>query len=83
MPIPLLYQYNYRTPVCLYDGETKTVSSSGCGATVASMLIAYGAQDYDQTPYTLFYDAVTEGWYHGDGLGYDAIQAMLSRYGIR
>ena len=83
MPIPLLYQYEYKTPVCLYADETKTVSSSGCSAAVASMLIAYDRQNYDQTPYTLFYDAVAGGWYHGNGLHYDAIQAMLSRYGIR
>ena len=82
MPIPLIYQYDYRKMVCSLDGVTKSVASSGCGAAAASMLIAYIRRNYDQTPYTLFYWAVEQGWYYGDGLHYEAIRKMLSNYGV-
>lgn len=82
MPIPLIYQYDYRKMVCSLYGSTKSVASSGCGAAAASMLIAYIRQNYDQTPYTLFYWAVDQGWYHGDGLHYEAIRKLLSNYGV-
>lgn len=82
MPIPLIYQYDYRKMVCSLDGGTKSVASSGCGAAAASMLIAYIRQNFDQTPYTLFYWAVDQGWYYGDGLHYEAIRDMLSDYGV-
>ncbi len=82
MPIPLLYQFNYTTPVCKFDGESKSVASSGCGATAASMVIAYICKDYNQTPYTLFYEAAAHGRYRGGGLDYATIQDMLTSRGI-
>lgn len=82
MPIPLLFQFNYKTPVCRIGDESKSVATSGCGATAASMVIAYIRQDYNQTPYTLFYKAAENGWYRGDGLGYESIRHMLSSYGV-
>lgn len=82
MPIPLLYQYDYKKTVCYVEGDSKSVSSSGCGAASASMLIAYIRRNYDQTPYTLFYWAADNGWYRGDGLDYDGIRRMLSNHGV-
>ena len=82
MSIPLIYQYDYRKMVCSLYGVNKSVASSGCGAAAASMLIAYIRQNYNQTPYTLFYWAVDQGWYHGDGLHYEAIRKLLSNYGV-
>lgn len=82
MPIPQLYQYDYRKSVCIADGLYKSVATSGCGATAASMLIAYIAQNYDQTPYTLFYWAASHGYYVGNGLSIECVQKMLSSYGV-
>ena len=82
MAIPQIYQYDYGWAVCLVDGKNKSVASSGCGATSASMLIAYIAKNYDQTPYTLFYWAARNGRYRGDGLDFATVKQMLSNYGI-
>lgn len=82
MPIPLLYQFDYRKSVCRVDGDSKSVASSGCGAAAASMLIAYVRQDYNQTPYTLFYWAAEHGRYRGDGLDYEGIRTMLINHGV-
>lgn len=82
MPIPRLYQYDYRTVVCSVDGESKTVSTSGCGAASASMVIAYVRENYNQTPYSLFYWAAEHGHYYGSGFSYSAVQSMLTKYGV-
>lgn len=82
MAIPLIYQYDYSRDVCEVDGDGRSVASSGCGATAASMIIAYVTGNCDQTPYTLFYWAAKNGQYFGDGLDYDSVRSMLSRYGV-
>lgn len=82
MPVPLLYQYDYRNPVCSMWGEAKSVASSGCGAAAASMVIAYVCGNYDQTPYTLFRAAADDGRYRGNGLSYETVRGLLSDYGV-
>lgn len=83
MAIPQLYQGDYRLPVCRCMGENKSVATSGCGATAASMLIAYVTGNTDQTPYTLFYWAAEHGNYHGDGLSFSTVRKLLSNHGVR
>ncbi len=58
MPIPRLYQFNYTTAVCYSGSSERSAESSGCGATVVSMIDAYINGNYDQTPYPVLYDAV-------------------------
>lgn len=82
MAIPQLYQGDYRLPVCICMGENKSVATSGCGATAASMLIAYVTGNTDQTPYTLFYWAAEHGKYHGDGLSFSTVRKLLSNHGV-
>jgi len=83
MDIPVLYQYNYKKTVCTINGKSKSVSTSGCGATSASMVIAYLTGNTTQTPYTLFKWAYDHGYYHGDGLDHDAVSKLCSNYGVR
>ena len=83
MDIPVLYQYNYKKTVCTIDGKAKSVSTSGCGATSASMVIAYLTGNTMQTPYTLFKWAYDHGYYSGDGLGHDAVSRLCSNYDVR
>ena len=83
MKIPVLYQYNYKKTVCTINGSAKSVSTSGCGATSASMVIAYLTGNTTQTPYTLFKWAYDTGRYHGDGLDHDTVSKMCSNYGVR
>lgn len=82
MAIPQLYQGDYRLPVCRYRGTNKSVATSGCGATAASMLIAYVTENTDQTPYTLFYWAAEHGKYRGDGLSFSTVRQLLSNHGV-
>ena len=83
MKIPVLYQYNYKKTVCTINGSAKSVSTSGCGATSASMAIAYLTGNTTQTPYTLFKWAYDTGRYHGDGLDHDTVSKMCSNYGVK
>ena len=82
MPIPMLYQYNYTTTVCTCNGRPRTAKSSGCGATVVSMLDAYINGNYDQTPYTVLYDAAESGMYAGKGLDYYVVKRLVEKRGI-
>lgn len=54
LPIPQLYQHDYKKVVCVYNGIKRSVSTSGCGATCLSMLIAYETGYTYQSPYTVF-----------------------------
>lgn len=82
MNIPVLYQFNYRRTICTVDGIPRTVASSGCGATSASMVIAYLTGDMTQTPYSLLMWTYNHGYYTGDGLGHGAISRICSLYGV-
>ena len=82
MPIPILYQTDYPTIVCTIRGLPRSVASSGCGATSASMIIAYLTGNTEQTPYTLFYEAVQTGRYQGAGLDHNTLIWLLNKYGV-
>lgn len=82
MKIPKLYQFDYRKTVCTIDGERKSVSTSGCGATSMSMVIRYLTGDTSQNPYTLFKWAYQNDYYSGDGLSHSAVSAMGKLYGV-
>lgn len=83
MLIPMLFQRDYRETVCLYNGQARSVSTSGCGAVGVSMVIAYLTGDVEQNPYTLFCQAVDEGRYHGRGLSHATLSRLLDDYGVK
>lgn len=82
MPIPPLYQRDYKTPVANLKGRDISVWTSGCGAAVVSMVVSYMTGASDQTPYTLFRWAVEKGLYKGSGLDHSALTWMAEMYGI-
>ncbi len=82
MKIRALYQFDYKKVVCVIDGEKKSVSSSGCGATSMCMAIHYLTGNTAPTPYTLFKWAYDNGHYSGNGLGHGAVSAMGELYGV-
>lgn len=82
LPIPRLYQRDYRQTVCYWNGDAKSVASSGCGATSVSMVIAYLTGNIEQNPYTLFRMAVKSGQYYGDGLGHHTLSMLAAEYGV-
>lgn len=82
MKIPKIYQFDYKKTVCKVDGENKSASTSGCGATSMCMVIHYLTGNKSPTPYTLFKWAYEHGHYSGDGLGHGAVDAMGKLYGV-
>jgi len=82
MAIPQLFQFNYRTTICRYDGIPRSVSTSGCNVTCLSMVIAYLTGDSVQNPQVLFKWAVKNGLYHGDGLGHDQMSKIAAQYDV-
>ena len=82
MPIPQIYQYNYTTTVCFSGNSERSARTSGCGATVVSMIDAYINGNYDQTPYTVLYDAAESGTYAGKGLDYYTVLALVKARGV-
>lgn len=82
MAIPMLFQGDYRTVVCYFDGTARSVASSGCGAASMSMVIAYLTGNTEQNPYRLFCQAVDEGRYHGNGLSHATLSHFAREYGV-
>ena len=82
MAIPLLLQYDYDRTVLYYNGQAKSVATSGCGAASVSMVIAYLTGDTDQNPYSLFCKAVDAGRYHGSGLSHETLSWLAGSYGV-
>ena len=83
MDIPVYYQTDYPQTICVIDGLPRSVESSGCGATCASMVIAYFTGDTVQNPYTIFCEAVDASYYNGAGFSHEAISWVLERHGIQ
>lgn len=82
MKIPKIYQYDYKKTVCRIDGENKSASSSGCGATSMCMVIHYLTGNTKPTPYLLFKWAYENGYYNGSGLDHGAVSAMGKLCGV-
>ena len=81
--IPMLFQGDYGQTILYYNGEAKSVASSGCGATSVSMVIAYLTGNVEQNPYLLFCKAVDDGRYHGNGLSHDTLVWLAKSYGVK
>ena len=82
MKIPKIYQYDYKKTVCRINGENKSASSSGCGATSMCMVIHYLTGNTKATPYLLFKWAYEHGYYNGSGLDHGAVSAMGKLCGV-
>lgn len=82
MKVPAIYQFDYKKVVCVVDGKGKSASTSGCGATSMCMAIHYLTGNTTPTPYTLFKWSYDNGYYHGNGLGHEAVSAMGKLYGV-
>ena len=82
MKIPKIYQYDYKKTVCRINGENKSASSSGCGATSMCMVIHYLTGNTKPTPYLLFKWAYENGYYNGSGLDHGAVSAMGKLCGV-
>lgn len=82
MKVPVIYQFDYKKVVCTIDGKGKSASTSGCGATSMCMAIHYLTGNTTPTPYTLFKWSYDNGYYHGNGLGHEAVSAMGKLYGV-
>ncbi len=83
MPVPILYQTDYRQTVCVYNGVARSVSTSGCGPTSLSMVIAYLTGDTEQSPYTLFREACQSSMYRGNGVSRRNLEKLASRHGVK
>ena len=68
--------------VCVINGQSKSASSSGCGATSMCMVIHYLTGNTSPTPYTLMKWAYDHGKYNGNGLDHGAVSAMGKLYGV-
>lgn len=80
--IPLLLQGNYPQPVAVIEGKARSVKSSGCGAVCMAMAIRY-LTDREEDPQDWFLWAYENGYYHGDGLGHEALSAMAKLCHLR
>lgn len=81
MPIPRLYQYNYKTVLLEYDGIPRSVMTSGCNVTSVAMVAAYLTGE-EHSPEKLFSWALEKNLYHGDGLSHSAMSKVAANYGV-
>lgn len=82
MPIPYISQLDYGKPVCRVMGQVKSVRTSGCGATCASMVIRHLTGERGASPQALFDWAYDSGHYFGQGLGHECLEEMLRLNGV-
>jgi hypothetical protein len=81
MAIPLIYQADYPLTVCEYDGEARSVATSGCGAVCLSMALTYLTGDSALAPDVIFRRACLEGLYKGNGLSCAALLRVMQSNG--
>lgn len=80
--VPRLYQNDHQSAVCEYDGEARSVATSGCGAACLSMALYYFFLDSAQTPTTLLREACLNGWYQGNGLSQKNLESLAKAHGL-
>ena len=82
MAVPLMLQADYQKTICVYDGEPRSVASSGCGAVCLSMALIYLTGDAALTPDVIFRQACLDGYYKGNGLGCAALSDIMKAHGF-
>lgn len=82
LDVPAFYQADYTSTLFTFEGEDKSVQTSGCGAACTAMIVKYLYPDTEQTPETMFLWAYENGYYHGSGLGYEALEKMLEAQAV-
>lgn len=82
LSIPYISQLDYGRPVCRIMGQVKSVRTSGCGATCASMVIRYLTGETRKSPQVLFDWAHENGHYFGQGLSHECLVEMLALNGV-
>ena len=80
--VPRLYQNDFQTPICEYDGEARSVATSGCAFTCLSMALFYLTGDQKQNPDTLFREACLDKRYVGNGIAQLDILQMAKAHGL-
>lgn len=80
--IPLSLQADFTEPLAVFNGEQKSVATSGCGATCVSMALSY-LTGREISPDTLFLWACDNNQYFGDGLSHETLSEMVRRNGAR
>ncbi len=81
--VPRLYQGDFPTYVCQYDGEPRSVETSGCSVVCLSMALYYLTGDTSQTPVTLFREACLQGFYRGNGVQQANIAELAEQHGVK
>lgn len=82
MDIPVYYQTDFPETLITIEGVPRSVASSGCGITCMSMVIAYLTGNTEQTPTSLFKEAIRGGLYKGAGWSHEALTEFGRRYGV-
>lgn len=83
MRVPVLYQNDFQTVVCEYDGEARSVATSGCSLTCLSMALYYLLEDATQDPTSLFREACLNRMYVGNGIKQTDLVALAAMHGAK
>lgn len=83
MNVPQLYQNDFQTAVCEYDGDARSVATSGCSVACLSMALYYLTGDDSQTPTTLLREACLAGYYTGNGVKQSDLEALATAHGVK
>lgn len=80
--VPRLYQNDFQTPICEYEGEARSVATSGCAFTCLSMALFYLTGEKTQNPDTLFREACLDKRYVGNGIAQLDVLRMAKAHGL-
>ena len=83
LSVPRLYQEDFPEYVCQYDGEPRSVATSGCSVVCLSMALYYLTEDAAQSPVTLFREACLLGFYRGNGIQQAHIAELAEQHGVK
>lgn len=81
--VPLIFQNDFQDIICEYDGDARSVATSGCALCCLSMAIWYLTGNDQQDPDSLFREACLSGYYVGNGISQTNLASLASSYGLR
>lgn len=82
MAVPNLFQTDFDAIITEWEGESKSVSTSGCGMMCVTMALSYYQKDEAPAPMSVMKWAVESGLFKGNGLTRNNVQRLAEDYGL-
>lgn len=82
MAVPNLFQTDFDATITEWEGEGKSLSTSGCGMMCVSMALSYYQKEDAPSPMSVMRWTVESGLFQGNGLTRNNVQRLAEDYGL-